>query len=111
VVAGVSRRTQRAIDAVVPGDVAAALERYRWFIRQPGRWLYLPPPYLLSWHVVDARDALERALSSLPPGPRRELYRVVSGLDDEFERRTLPDPKARVDLWAGEAWWRCRLNE
>lgn len=100
-----------AIDAL-RHDVAKAFHQYREFLDQPGRWLYLPPGYLPVWHVVEARDQLEWALRALPPRPRRELRRVVARLDHEFERRTLPDPDARVVYWCGrDAWWWRRLTE
>ncbi|WP_243659154.1 hypothetical protein [Tamaricihabitans halophyticus] len=61
---------------------------------------------------VDARDELEAVLRVLPSGPRAELRRVVAALDEEFERRTLPDPKASlISSYHSAAWWRRRLRE
>ncbi|MER6765354.1 MULTISPECIES: hypothetical protein [Amycolatopsis] len=111
-----SGRAQKAIERVDPqlwpGSVALALERYRQFLNQPGRWLYVPGPELTWVDPVDARDELERALILLPRGARAELRRLVAPLDGEFERRTLPDPRAgSISPWQAAAWWRRRLQE
>ncbi|MFD7656243.1 hypothetical protein ACFV4N_19915 [Actinosynnema sp. NPDC059797] len=114
---GVNRRTQLAIEALAArrlwsGDVSGALERYRRFLRQPGRRLHVPWPDCPSSDPVEARDELEAVLRVLPRGARAELRRVIAPLDDEFERRTLPDPKAgSLSSWHAAAWWRQRLHE
>lgn len=114
---GVSRRTQTAIEIAETrqlwaGCVSRALDRYRRFLRRPGRWLYVPWPDCPCCDPVDARDELEAALRALPRGARAELRRVVAPLDDEFRRRTLPDPTASsISSWHAAAWWRQRLHE
>ncbi|MGW7534434.1 hypothetical protein [Amycolatopsis sp. NPDC054798] len=114
---GVSRRTQLAIEAAEtrqlwPESFSRAFDRYRRFLRQPGRWLYLPWPDCPCCDPVDARDELEATLRTLPRGARAELRRVLAPLDDEFRRRTLPDPTASsISPWHAAAWWRQRLHE
>lgn len=96
------------------GSVATALDGYRRTIRQSGRWLDLrldecPCP---TCDPVDQRDVLGDALRLLPPAARRELRRVVDALDEEFLRKTLPDPRAaELSAWHARAWWRQRLRE
>jgi hypothetical protein len=97
---GVSRRTQQAIDSLA-GGVGATLDQYRQFLRRPGRWLGVDES------PVYARDDLERVLTILPPRARAELRRIVAPLDDEFWRRTLPDPHASADV----PWWHRRLPD
>ncbi|EFL10221.1 MULTISPECIES: hypothetical protein [Actinomycetes] len=92
--------------------VSPALDRYRRFLRQPGRWLYVPWPDCPCGDPVEARDELEAALRALPPRARADLRRVLAPLDAEFRRRTLPDPAASsLSRWHAEAWWRQRLHE
>ncbi|ONI68983.1 hypothetical protein BWI15_34685 [Kribbella sp. ALI-6-A] len=95
-----------------PGLVAGALGDCRHFLGQPGRWLYLPLNDCPCCDPVERRDQLQWALSGLPPRARRELGRVVAALDEEFERRTLPDPHSPPGrgLYGG-AWWHHRLAE
>src|SRR5438067_10061682 len=90
--------------------VTYPLHRYRSFLRQPGRWLYV------QWtdsnvDPQDARDELERVMTVLPPRTRAELRRIVAPLDAEFRRRTLPDPHAASNEWRAAAWWRQRMYE
>ncbi|MET8233044.1 hypothetical protein ABZS77_20480 [Micromonospora sp. NPDC005298] len=96
------------------GSTAAALADYRHAVRRSGRWLDLPPDYCTcdTCDVVDQRDVLGVALRRLPPAARRELQRLVDPLDEEFLRKTLPDPLAAVRSdWHAQAWWRQRLWE
>jgi hypothetical protein len=96
------------------GSVATALAGYRRAVRRPGRWLDLrldgcPCP---SCDPVYQRDVLEDALCRLPPTASRELRRIVNALDEEFLRKTLPDPSAsRLSAWHAQAWWRQRLPD
>ena len=116
---GLSSRTNAAIVRLQLrhpgiGSVATALASYRRAVRRPGRWLDLrldrcPCP---SCDPVDQRDVLEEALRRLPPAASRELRRIVNALDEEFLRKTLPDPSAfRLSAWHAQAWWRQRLQE
>lgn len=88
----------------------SALRLCRWFLAQPGRYLYMEPTGCPcpGGHFDDtapARDAIERMLMLLPPRPRRELERIVGPLDEELWRRTLPDPHAyRIPGRGGERW-------
>nr|BFE50537.1 hypothetical protein GCM10017745_39640 [Saccharothrix mutabilis subsp. capreolus] len=66
------------------GCVSQALDRYRRFLSQPGRRLYVPWPDCPCCDPVDARDQLDVALRALPRGARAELRRAVGRLDDEF---------------------------
>lgn len=113
------RRTPGALRADQPEArdlwaerVSPALDRYRSFLRQPGRWLYLPLSDCPCCDPVDARDDLDAALRVLPRRDRAELRRILAPLDDDFRRRTLPDPTAwSLSLWHASAWWRQRLYE
>jgi hypothetical protein len=114
---GLSQRTCEAVRRLEagplwPGHLAKALSDYERFLRRnSGRFVYLPP-----WadcpccNPVWARDLLQDALDALPNGTGGDLRRLVAGLDREFERRTLPDPRLPR---AGEspAWWHYRLYE
>ncbi|CAG7653150.1 conserved hypothetical protein [Actinacidiphila bryophytorum] len=114
---GVSPRVQSAVHRIEArhlgrGAVADALHRYERFLRQPGRYLRLPWTECPCCDTTDARDILEDALRRLPPAARAELGRVVARLDEEFLRRTLPDPRAAsVSSWHAAAWWRKRIRE
>ena len=114
---GVSRRALVAIATLETrnpcvGSVGQALERYRHFLRRPGRWLYIPWPDCPWCDPVDARDELEIALRALPRAARRELRRVIAPLDEELRRRTLPDPMVSPSHSSdGAGWWRRRLYE
>ncbi|WP_327034430.1 hypothetical protein [Micromonospora ureilytica] len=58
------------------------------------------------------RDVLDDAMRRLPAAARRELRRVVEPLDEEFRRKTLPDPRAaELSAWHAQAWWRQRIRE
>ncbi|MDJ0382313.1 hypothetical protein [Streptomyces sp. G-G2] len=57
------------------------------------------------------RDLLEAVAVCLPPVARRELTALLTGLDEELRRRTLPDPYARRHAWRGGEWWHFRLYD
>ncbi|MFG3221832.1 hypothetical protein [Streptomyces sp. NPDC048185] len=106
-VRGVSARTRAAIRRVEdqwmwPNAVADALSLAEWAFEQPGR--YLDATAFESPGLGDARDDLEWAMRHLPPGARRDLGRLVTRIDAEIERRTLPDPHL-TELTASGWWW------
>ncbi|MER5311553.1 hypothetical protein ABT034_27610 [Streptomyces sp. NPDC002773] len=41
---------------------------------------------------------------------RRDLGRLIARIDDEFERRTLPNP-GPVDAFRMGGWWWSRIRE
>ncbi|MFJ4988848.1 hypothetical protein ACIP9H_34230 [Streptomyces sp. NPDC088732] len=84
-------------------------DQFEQFLRGPGRWLYVPLANCPCHDPVSGRDTVEVMLNALPSRARRELRAVVGRLDDEFERRTLPDPTAPVK--PGLGWWHRRLTE
>ena len=100
-----------------PTCVFTALVRYERFLRQRGRPLYVPYPNCPCCDPIDARDTLELILMTLPPISRADLRRIVSRLDADLRRRTLPDPDAQFDddrpgsEWQAAHWWRRRLHE
>ncbi|MFD7582032.1 hypothetical protein [Kitasatospora sp. NPDC059803] len=118
---GLRRNAQAAVRRLEarrfePGYLSRALGQYEEFLRQPGRWLYVPLPDCPCHDVLGARDEIEAMLPALLPRARCELGRIVAGLDTEFERRTLPDPYAarrpssvRPDA-SGRPWWYRRLT-
>lgn len=116
-VPGIPGRTQAAINRIECqylglGAVAEALYRYERFLHQPGRYLYLPWDDCPCCDPCDARDVLEDALRRLPPAAQGGLRLIVARLDEEFLRRTLPDPwAASVSSWHAAAWWRQRIRE
>jgi hypothetical protein len=118
-VAAIHRAEFRDIDkGLLPGDTWTALHCYRSFLARPGRYLYLTATVCgcyecgLKEDVAMARDLLELLLARLPPRPRRELAAVLAVLDDQLERRTLPDPLAHRRPWSpGEHWWHHRLYD
>lgn len=115
-VSGLTRAAIRRVELerLWPGAVASALNTYNRFLRQPGRWLYVPFYDCPCCDPIDARDTLDEALRSLAPRARADLNRVVMQLDVEFERRTLNDPQAHLrSAWRafGPAWWRRRIHE
>lgn len=59
--------------------------------------------------VEDARDDLERAMLHLPLGAKRDLGRLITRIDEEFERRTLPEPNYIESAMDG--WWWTRMRE
>lgn len=113
---GVSRRTQSAISRIEarhlsPGAVGRALRSYRRLLRRPGRYLSLSSGGCPCCDDIEPREDLATALRALPPRAHRELRRLVDPLDEEFLRRTLPDPNASRIPWAADAWWRQRIME
>lgn len=85
-----------------------ALDRFDRAFSQSGRYLNGPKGLEPGIEVEDARDDLDLVLKRLPPGARADLGRLVQRIDEEFERRTLPDP-GRMSRWtAGRWWWRIR---
>lgn len=45
----------------------------------------------------------------LPPGAKRDLGRLIARIDEEFERRTLPEPN-NIE-WTMAGWWWTRMRE
>jgi hypothetical protein len=94
---GLSARTLAAIRHVEEVDsqlhpAAKSLAMYEELLRRPGRWL--PGDAVISpgLEPESARGALQDILAKLPPAPRRELELVLKPLDDDYLRRTLPEP-------------------
>jgi hypothetical protein len=85
-----------------PNAVADALSRIEWAFQQSGR--YLDTSAFDSPGLGDARDDLEWAMRHLPPGAQRDLGRVLTRIDAEIERRTLPDPNL-IELAMFGRWW------
>ncbi|MFD9601827.1 hypothetical protein [Streptomyces sp. NPDC057557] len=92
-----------------PNAVAGALSRFEWAFKQPGRYLNASEAYSPGIEVEDARDDLEWAMLHLPPGAKRDLGRLITRIDEEFERRTLPEPN-NIE-WAMMGWWWTRMRE
>ncbi|TDC72844.1 hypothetical protein E1283_20675 [Streptomyces hainanensis] len=90
-----------------PNAVCHALSRIESAFRQPGR--YLDVSVFWSPGINDARDDLEWAMLHLPPGAKRDLGRLITRIDDELERRTLPEPN-NIQL-ATFSWWWTRMRE
>ncbi|MCF0080825.1 hypothetical protein [Streptomyces lomondensis] len=109
-----SARTRAAVRRVEarflrPDAVADALSRFERAFQQPGR--YLTDPYESPGiEIEDGRDDLDVALRHLPRGARADLGRLVERIDEEFERRTLPDP-GWASEWTAGRWWWWRLRE
>jgi hypothetical protein len=92
-----------------PNAVAIALSRFEWAFMQPVRYLNASEAVSPGIEVEDARDDLERAMWHLPPGAKRDLGRLITRIDEEFERRTLPEPN-NVE-WSTLGWWWTRMRE
>ncbi|MET7368734.1 hypothetical protein ABZS61_23350 [Streptomyces sp. NPDC005566] len=92
-----------------PNAIANALSRFEWAFKQHGRYLNASEACSPGIEVEDARDDLERAMLRLPPGAKRDLGRLITHLDEEFERRTLPEPN--YIEWAMDGWWWARMRE
>jgi len=62
--------------------------------------------------VAVIRDALEAVTRVLPPPARAEMRRLLTRLDNEFRRRTLPDSSPKA-MWTGEPlpWWHRRIYQ
>jgi hypothetical protein len=97
------RRVEDELDQ--PGIVARALARFDRAFAQPGRFLNAPEAWEPGLEIEDARDDLEEVLRRLPSGARADLGRLVHRIDEEFERRTLPDPGPMPEWTAGRWWW------
>ncbi|RQX17629.1 hypothetical protein DDE19_10730 [Micromonospora ureilytica] len=115
---GLSKGANAAIvrlEGTHPGfvPVATALDGYRRAIRRSGRWLDLGDDCSCpGCDVLYQRDVLGDAMRRLPTAAFRELRRVVEPLDEEFRRKTLPDPRAaELSAWHAQAWWRQRIRE
>ncbi|MDG4858330.1 hypothetical protein P8605_09220 [Streptomyces sp. T-3] len=100
---------------VSPGNTARFLATYRRFLRShPGARLRLIAsecpacPGCQYDDIAVVRDALQSTLLSLPLRPRAELQCLLSALDLEFRRRTLP---SLTPARGGLAWWHRRLYE
>jgi hypothetical protein len=91
--------------------VAVALARFENVFRQPGRYLNGPQDMSPGIEIEDVRDDLEMVLERLPPGARVDLGRLVQRIDEEFERRTLPNPGPVTTRWNSGRWWWWRIRE
>ncbi|MEU8539350.1 hypothetical protein AB0C52_05000 [Streptomyces sp. NPDC048717] len=89
------------------GAVVAALDRFERAFRHAGR--YLETCFDVGLEVEAARDTLEEIMRHLPSGARRDLGRLIGRIDEEFERRTLPEPRPAGD-WLPDWWW-ARVRE
>ncbi|MFJ2821924.1 hypothetical protein ACIO7M_12505 [Streptomyces toxytricini] len=92
-----------------PNAVAHALSRFECAFEQPGRYLNASEVCSPGLEVEDARDDLEQAMLHLPTGARRDLGRLITRIDEEFERRTLPEPNNIELEMCG--WWWTRMRE
>lgn len=105
--------------AVRPGRTASRLRIYREFLDQPGGVLLLAPsecpscPGCEDLDVAVARSGLEAVRRVLPPWARKELTRLLAGLDADFRRRTLPSLPPRTTDRRGDPlpWWRLRAYQ
>ncbi|MFD7554858.1 MULTISPECIES: hypothetical protein [unclassified Streptomyces] len=96
------------------------LALYRAFLSRPGSRLRplaveCGCPECEFDDIGFVRDALRDSRQALPPSARAELGRMLAALDDEFRRRTLPDPDPLPAHWADRsgrprAWWHRRLR-
>ncbi|UXX97329.1 hypothetical protein N7U49_46690 [Streptomyces sp. AD2-2] len=87
--------------------VANALSCFERAFIQPG--CYLHASEFDSPGVGDACDDLVWGMRHLPPGARTGLGRLITCIDEKFERRTLPDPN-NIEL-AVFGWWWTRMRE
>ncbi|BCY10640.1 hypothetical protein [Actinoplanes sp. L3-i22] len=93
-----------------PGiEVRRALVGYRRSLRHPGR-IHFHDDHGLDDDVLEQRDMLGDAMRLLPAAAGNELRRLVDPLDDEFLRRTLPDPLAPTVPWQRDGWWHQRIR-
>ncbi|MFE7572130.1 hypothetical protein ACFU76_35165 [Streptomyces sp. NPDC057539] len=88
-----------------PDAIADALVRIEWAFRQSGRYLKASQVWQPGLEVEHARNDLEEVLLHLPSGARRDLGQLIARIDDEFERRTLPNPGPVNAFTVGGRWW------
>ncbi|WP_327355359.1 hypothetical protein [Streptomyces sp. NBC_01304] len=99
---------------VSPGNTARFLATYRRFLHTSGGRLRLVAsscpacPGCQYDDIAVVRDASQSTLLSLPLRPRTEFQLLLTALDLEFRRRTLP---SLVPVRGGLAWWHRRLYE
>ncbi|KOX28606.1 hypothetical protein ADL06_13510 [Streptomyces sp. NRRL F-6491] len=93
-----------------PDAVARALACFEDAFKQPGRYLNASEVWQPGLEVEYARENLAEVMLHLPHGARRDLGRLIARIDDEFERRTLPDP-GPVSDWTEGGWWWSRIRE
>ncbi|GAA3454806.1 hypothetical protein GCM10018962_66390 [Dactylosporangium matsuzakiense] len=114
-VPGLDRRSQHAIGRIEvrtandwarsglwPGAVGEALAAWRRIARVPRTRISLP----CSCCGRHPRALLHEAPDRLPGPAAAALRRRLTPLDDEFQRRTVPDPH-RPAAWP---WWDRRLR-
>lgn len=92
---------------MLPNAVAHALSRVEWTFKQRGR--YLDASEFCSPGINDARDDLEWVMRHLPPGAKRDFGRLITPIDEELERRTLPEPNHIESAMDG--WWWTRMRD
>jgi hypothetical protein len=85
-----------------PGATTEALTSWRTISRRPSTRVFLP--CCCGRHP---RAVLEEVLDALTTPTARALTKLIGELDDEFHRRTVPDPHLPSTL----PWWdqRCPL--
>jgi len=84
-----------------PGAVGEALTAWRRIARRPETRLALP----CGCCGRHPRALLEEAMNDLTAPTARLLSDLVSSMDEEFYRRTLPDPHRPAD----SPWWERRF--
>ena len=88
-----------------PDAVARALACFEDVFKQSGRYLNASEVWQPGLEVEYARDDLEEVMLHLPGGARTDLGRLIARIDDEFERRTLPNPGPPNAFTVGGWWW------
>ncbi|MFI1466299.1 hypothetical protein [Streptomyces wuyuanensis] len=78
---------------------------------QSGRYLDASQVWEPGLEIEDARDDLDEVMHNLPKGARADLGRLITRMDAEFERRTLPNPGQMSEWTAGRWWWWWRMRE
>ncbi|MEU6702129.1 hypothetical protein [Streptomyces wuyuanensis] len=94
-----------------PGLVADALITFERAFSQSGRYLDASRVWEPGLEIEDARDDLDEVMRYLPKGASADLGRLITRMDAEFERRTLPDPGQMSEWTAGRWWWWRRMRE
>lgn len=104
-ISGIEWRTARdwARYGFWPGAIGAALSGWREVARRPRTRLFLP----CGCCGRHPRALLQEALDALGAETAECVRNLVSPLDEEFHRRTVPDPHLPDNL----PWWerRCPL--